>query len=156
MSVLIQQAAIGDLERLYQIERECFTSEAFSKGELIYLLRSPGSISLTARTNGEIAGFIMGSVQKRGKTETGHIFTLDVAVKRRRKGVGQKLLKRFEQILAERGVETCYLEVRADNVAALELYRKNGYVKVEQLKNYYQRGVHGVRLKKTLSTRGNN
>lgn len=151
MSVfVIQQATIDDLETLYQIERECFVLEAFSKEQLIYLLSSSSSISLTAQVGSDIAGFIIGLIQKRDETKTGRIFTLDVAVKHRRKGVGQKLLQEFERILRERDVTSCYLEVRADNVAALKLYRKNKYLEVEQLKNYYERGVNGIRLKKTL------
>ncbi|MEA2090545.1 MAG: ribosomal protein S18-alanine N-acetyltransferase [Thermoproteota archaeon] len=151
MSILIiQQATIDDLEELYQIERECFALEAFSKEQLTYLIRSPSSISLTAQVGNKIAGFIIGLIQKRGKTETGHIFTLDVAVKHRRRGVGQKLLEEFERILKERNVTSCYLEVRAENAAALKLYRKNRYVEVEQLKNYYDHRINGIRLKKTL------
>jgi ribosomal protein S18 acetylase RimI-like enzyme len=151
MSILIiQRVTIEDLERLCEIEKECFALEAFSKEQLIYLLGSPNSLSLKALVDNEIAGFTIGVIEKRNKIKAGHIFTLDVASKYRRKGVGQQLLQEFERILRERGGVRCQLEVRADNVAALELYHKNEYVKVEQLKNYYQQGIDGIRLKKAL------
>lgn len=150
VTIIIREVTIDDLEKLFQIERECFALEAFSKEQFTYLLRSPDSISLKAQIRNEIAGFIIGAIKKRYEIEIGHIFTLDVAVKHRRKGVGQNLLQEFEKILKERNVTSCYLEVQADNVAALKLYRKNKYVEVERLKNYYKYEVHGIRLEKKL------
>jgi len=149
LSITIQRATIDDLETLYQIERECFAIEAFSKQHIAYLLENPNTVSLVAKINNAIAGFIIGLIHRHDEKITGRIYTLDVAVKYRRKGVGLKLLDKIERIFTKNGVKICYLEVRKDNVAALELYRRHGYVEVEELKDYY-RGAHGVRLKKKL------
>ena len=149
LSITIQRATINDLETLYQIERECFTIEAFSKEHIAYLLQNPNTVSLVAQTNGEIVGFIVGLIHRQDKMITGRVYTIDVASKHRRKGVGLKLLDELERIFVKRGVKICYLEARVDNVAALELYRKHGYVEVEKLKRYYE-GIHGVRFKKKL------
>jgi len=149
LSITIQRATIDNLETLYQIERECFTIEAFSKQHIAYLLENPNAVSLVAKINNTIAGFIIGLIHRHDERITGRIYTLDVAVTYRRKRVGLKLLGEIERIFAKRGVKICYLEVRKDNVAALELYRRHGYVEVEELKDYY-RGAHGVRLKKKL------
>jgi ribosomal-protein-alanine N-acetyltransferase len=118
---------------------------------MAYLLENPNAVSLVAQVNSEIAGFIIGLIHRRDKTTTGHVYTIDVAVKHRRRGIGLKLLKELERIFVERGVKICYLEARVDNVAARELYRRQGYVEVEKLE-YYYRGVHGVRFKKKLGT----
>ena len=150
LSITIQKATVDDLEMLYKIERECFTIEAFSKQHIAYLLENPNAVSLVAQINSEIAGFIVGLIHRHDKMITGRVYTLDVAVKYRRKGVGLRLLNKLEQIFVKRGVKICYLEARVDNVAARELYRKHGYVEVEKLKHYYE-GVHGVRLKKKLA-----
>ena len=149
MSITIQRATINDLETLYQIETECFTIEAFDKQHIAYLLENPNAVSLVAQINNAIAGFIIGLIHRHDEKITGRVYTLDVAVKYRRKGVGLKLLDEIERNFVKREVEICYLEARKDNVAALELYRKHGYVEVEELKGYYK-GAHGVRLKKKL------
>ncbi len=151
MVINIEKAKADDLEALYGIERECFTLEAFSKKQIGSLLRNPNSISLLAKLNGEIVGFIVALIYEEKKEKIGHIFTLDVAVKARRKGVGLKLLESAEQILREKEVKICFLEVRGDNVAARELYRKLGYVEVGLLKDFYFSGGHGVRLRKNLN-----
>jgi len=152
LSVTVKLATINDLENLHKIERECFTIEAFTKGQITRLLESPNTVSLVAWINREVAGFVIGSVENFGKTKAGHVYTLDVALKHRRRGVGLELLKELEHRLAERGVRICYLEVRVDNAAARELYRKQGYTEVAPLTNYYYKGIHGIRLEKELET----
>jgi len=149
LSITIQQATINSLETLYQIERECFTAEAFSKEHIAYLLENSNAVSLVAKINNAIAGFVIGLIHRHDEKITGRVYTLDVAVKYRRKGVGLKLLDEIERIFVERGAKICRLEARRDNVAAIELYRKHGYVEVEELKDYYE-GAHGVRLEKKL------
>lgn len=149
LSITIQQATVNDLDTLYEIERECFTTEAFTKEQIAYLLQNPSAVSLVAKIDGETVGFIIGSTY-RGNKRIGHVYTIDVALKHRRKGIGLRLLNELEQIFVENGVETCYLEVRIDNVAARELYRKQGYIETGRLKGYYPMGTHGVQLKKKL------
>ena len=150
MSVTIQRATISDLEALYQIERECFTTEAFSKQSLTYLLGSSDAVSLVAQIDNAIAGFVIGSVHRHDKKVTGRVYTLDVAIKYRRKGIGLRLLDEIERTFVKRGARICYLEARKDNLAALELYRNHGYVEIEELRNYYNE-AHGVRLEKKLT-----
>ena len=150
-NLTIQQATVNDLETLYKIERECFTLEAFTKAEIAYLLEAPNAISLIARVDDEIAGFTIGLIHDHDKTRAGHVYTIDVAIKHRRRGVGLRLLKELEQIFIKRGVKICYLEARLDNVAARELYRKHGYEEAGTLRDYYSRGIHGIRLVKRLS-----
>jgi ribosomal protein S18 acetylase RimI-like enzyme len=140
---------ISDLDALCQIERECFTKEAFSKQDLAYLLQSSYAVSLVAQMNNAIAGFVVGSVHRHDKKTTGRVHTLDVAVKYRRKGVGLRLLYEIERFFVKRGAKICYLEARKDNLGALELYHNHGYTEIEELKDYYN-GIHGVRLEKKL------
>jgi len=152
LSITIRRATVNDLDTLCKIERECFTVEAFTKEQIKLLLDNPNAVSLIALVkNDEIAGFIIGLIRYHNKTRTGHVCTIDVAVEFRRRGVGLKLLSELEQVFAGVGVKACYLEARVDNVAARELYRKQGYMEVERLKNFYRAGVHGVLFVKRLS-----
>jgi ribosomal-protein-alanine N-acetyltransferase len=152
LPIHIRQAKTSDLETLYSIEKECFITEAFTKEQLEYLLENPKGISLIAQINNETVGFILGLINNYGKTRTGHVYTIDVAVKHRRRGVGLSLLREFEERLVENGVGICYLEASRGNVAALDFYRKQGYTEVNVLRNFYSEGVDGVRLVKKLFT----
>lgn len=151
MPLRIRHTTTDDLETLHSIERECFTLAAFTKDQLTYLLENPKSISLIAQTDNEIIGFIIGQIHDHLTTRTAHVYTLDVAVKHRRKGIGLRLLKELEERFIDNGVEVCHLEARRGNVAALELYQKHGYTEAGILKDFYSKGVDGVRLMKRLS-----
>jgi len=142
---------VDDLETLYKIERECFTTEAFTKTQIAYFLEAPNAVSLIARVDNEIAGFTIGLIHDSNTVRAGHVCTIDVSIAHRRRGVGLRLLKELERIFIQRGVKICYLEARLDNLAARELYRKHGYVEAETLSDYYSRGSHGIRLLKKLS-----
>lgn len=150
MAITIKQASIKDLEILYKIEKECFIKEAFTKKQIRNLLQNSSAISLIAHANGETAGFIIGLTYPNNKARIGHVITIDIAIKHRRKGIGMRLLNELERKFVRKGVETCYLEVRIDNLAARELYRRQGYKETKQLKHYYPKRTNGVRLKKKL------
>lgn len=150
MSVTIEDASIRHLDRLYEIEIECFEREAFTKQQIAHLLTDYNSVSLVAKVNGEIVGFIIGMIYLERNSLTGHILTIDISRIHRQKGTAQKLLQEIEKIFTEKGVKACRLEVREDNIAALRLYQKFGYKKVAKLKNYYG-NAHGIYLKKDLT-----
>jgi len=153
LSVIIRKATVMDLEDIHQIELKCFAREAFSRSHLEYFLRLPNFVNLIAISDGKPAGFIIGSVEHSVGENVGHIYSIDVKHECRRKGIGSSLLSAMESILAEKGVEKCYLEVRFDNVAAINLYLKHGYKTLETIKDYYGFGVNGIRLEKDLCIR---
>lgn len=150
MHITVEPADVRNLDELLRIERECFTGEAYTREQTLSLLKSPNAVGLLAKVNDEVAGFTIGVVEKSGAIKAGHIYTVDVAIKYRRKGIGLRLLKEMENTFLKRCVATSYLEVRVDNQAARRLYRKQGYKEIESLDDYYSSGVHGLRLIKQL------
>ena len=149
MAIKIEDVSIRLLGKLYEIEKQCFGQEAFTKQQLTYLLTAYNAIGLAARVNSEIAGFAIARVDIGRNTSFGHILTVDIAPAYRRQGIAQKLLQEIETIFREKGIRECRLEVREDNVAALNLYQKLGYKKVGKLEKYYGK-AHGLYLQKIL------
>ena len=149
MEVKIEDASIRFIDEYYDIEKQCFEREAFSKQQIGYLLTDYNAIGLAARVNGEIAGFVIGRIDIVRNTLFGHILTVDIVSSYRRKGIAQKLLREIEDIFKAKGAKECRLEVREDNATALSLYRKLGYKKAGKLEGYYG-DAHGLYLKKTL------
>lgn len=150
MAITIEDASIKHLDRLYEIEMECFTREAFTKQQIAQLLVNPNSVSLIAKGDNKIVGFIIGMLSIEDNMLIGHVLTIDVSPSHRRKGVGIKLLHEIEKIFKDKQARICRLEVREDNVAALNLYRKLGYKKVAKLEYYYGE-AHGILLEKFLA-----
>jgi ribosomal-protein-alanine acetyltransferase len=149
MEIKIETASIRLLDKLYEIEAQCFNQEAFTKRQIAYLLTDYNTIGLVAKVNGDIAGFIISRVEIENDTFYGHIITINVAPNYRRKGIASKMLKETEAILKEKGITECRLEVREDNSAALKLYQNRGYQKIGRLEKYYA-DKHGLYLKKSL------
>jgi len=148
MEVKIEAAALKLLDSLYKIEQQCFSEEAFSKRQVAYLLTDFNSIPLVAKIGSDIAGFIIAQVET-GNAEFGHVVTLNVAPRFRRKNVATKLLGEMERQLKQRGITECRLEVKEDNHSAIGLYLKFGYSAVGRLERYYGK-KHGLYLKKTI------
>jgi ribosomal-protein-alanine N-acetyltransferase len=148
MEFKIETASIRLLDELYKIEEQCFDEEAFSKRQIAYLLTDYNTIALTAKANTDIAGFIIAQVET-DDTDYGHIITLNIAQNYRHRGVATRLLQEMGDLLKQRGISECRLEVREDNHAAIKLYHKLGYQTVCKLDRYYGKN-HGLYLKKAL------
>lgn len=149
MEVKIETATIKLLDKLYELEEECFDQEAFSKRQIAYLLTDYNTIGLVAKVGGDITGFIIAQVEVEENTEFGHIITINVEPKIRRQKIATKLLKEIETLLKQKGITECRLEVREDNHAAIKLYKTLNYQTVGKLEKYYG-AKHGLYLKKTL------
>ena len=149
MEIKIETATITLLNKFYEIEEQCFDQEAFTKRQISYLLTDYNTIALMAKTESDIAGFIIAQVEVEENTEFGHIITINVARRHRRQGIATKLLHKIENLLKQKGITQCRLEVREDNKHAIKLYQKLGYQTVGILENYYGK-KHGIYLKKIL------
>ena len=150
MGVEIRKASKEDIDLLYEIEVECFGDYAFSKPQLKCCLSSPNFLTLAVLAEEKPVGFLIGSMERLNQESMGHIYTLDVKFEFRRKGLGTKLLATFEQTLAQSSVKTFCLEVSINNTAAKKLYLKAGYKVHERLKDYYESGIDGIRLRKNI------
>lgn len=149
MEIRIETASIKLLEKLFEIECQCFDQEAFTKRQIAFLLTDYNTIGLIAKADSDVAGFIIAQVEVEDDLLYGHIITINVSPPYRRKGIGSRLLLETEAILKQRGITECRLEVREDNSAALKLYQKSKYQKIGVLEKYYGH-KHGLYLKKNL------
>ena len=139
----------SDLPRLAEIDRECFPPEiACAVGQLQVMMRGAAGFALVAEVTGEgIVGFVVAS---RLQPKLGHIITLDVLSRFRRRGIGTSLMQAAEQRLAGQGAETLRLETPEFSHGAQALYRKLGFRRVGFIGRYYSNGSGGWVMKKEL------
>jgi len=149
MEVKIETASLKLLDQLFKIEEKCFDQEAFSKRQIAYLLTDYNTIALAAKADNNIVGFIIAQVEVEENTEFGHIITINVTQNFRRQKIATKMLHEMENLLKQKSISECRLEVREDNHAAIKLYCTLGYHTVGKLERYYGT-KHGLYLKKTL------
>ena len=79
------------------------------------------------------AGFLLAQ----NVLDQAEILTLAVDPDCRRQGIAASLIAEFHQSCLKRAVSKVFLEVAADNAAAIALYRVNGYDEVGLRKRYY-------------------
>ena len=68
------------------------------------------------------------------------------------RGYGKYLLKEIETIAIKNGCNKLKLEVRQDNLRAINFYLKNGFTKIGEIANYYEDGEVGLKFTKSLKT----
>lgn len=133
MEVKIRNAELSDIDEIYRLEQECFTSEAWSRSGFEYVIKNEDGLftTLVAELDGEVGGYMCGSAD----SLEGEIQSIAVDKRFRRQGVGRALLEEFERIA---NTERIFLEVRASNFAAIALYEGLGFEKISVRREYYQ------------------
>ena len=80
-----------------------------------------------------------GFILLRVVADEAEILTLAVRPAARRRGVGARLVQEGGRLVAVRGATRLFLEVAADNDAALSLYRRAGFADAGRRPAYYAR-----------------
>lgn len=144
--VIIRIAIYRDLEDIFRIELESFKIP-YPKEYLVALLALAGDFFLVAEIQGSIVGYAVGILRL---NNIGHIVSIAVAKRWRRKGIGTRLIRELERRFKERGVRASRLEVRVSNRPAIKLYEKLGYRVLDRIKNYYPDGEDAYLMFKDL------
>ena len=73
----------------------------------------------------------------------------EVITKERGRGIGDKLLNYLIEKYKDSDIKNITLEVKEDNIVAINLYKKYGFKKVSTREKYYD-GINGLLMEKTL------
>lgn len=132
----MRDATIDDLDVLLELENACYPpNQAYSREEYRYALARAKAVNLLWREGGAVTGFV-GAFHHR-QWRVGHVYTVNVHPKERGKGLGIRLMDACEERLRTLGMTRCVLEVNVENDAAIRLYEKAGYERLDRLKDYY-------------------
>ena len=113
------------------LHQRCFTTpRPWSQNEIAALIEEP-AVFVVSRSG----GFALG----RTVADEAELLTLAVPPEDRRAGIGRALLAAYEEKARSRGAQESFLEVAADNHAAVALYEQAGYGPRGQRRGYYRR-----------------
>ena len=138
-----------DFDTLWRIDQACFDPQlAYSRPELAFYMRRPGSFTLVAEgEGGAIFGFVVAETRRR----VGHIITIDVVAEARRTGVGSALLQAAEEQLLRAGTAAVALETPVNNDAAIRFYKQKGYFVEKTVAGYYSGHLDALVMTKDLA-----
>ena len=124
-----------DVDALAEVHSRAFDS-SWSAPDIARLMQIMGGFAVIAFDD---AGGITGFILARAMARESEILTLAIAPWARRQGVASALVEAVAAEAAARDAESIFLEVAADNPAALALYERAGFVQVGQRRAYYMR-----------------
>lgn len=116
----------------------CF-DDPWTEPGLATSLAAPTTLGwwIAAPNQGEAAAYACFQVA----ADEAELLRIAVGPGHRRRGWAAALMAEAERHLSARGVRTCFLEVRADNLSAIALYRDQGFVDAGVRRRYYPGGV---------------
>ena len=132
---------------LAEMEAICFPTTPSIWSEKDYAAHLANGAGLTVSDE---TGFVVGRIA----ADEAEIITLGVLPDYRKRGHGTDLLAQFETHARTKGAEAIFLEVAANNRAALALYKARAFSRVGRRRKYYENAegisVDAFILKKTL------
>ncbi len=134
-----------DVFQIWEMEKRCFT-DPWTKEMFFDCLRYPYYYNLIAEEEGQVCGYCIFTVL----FEDVEIANIAVDLPYRGKGIAKSLLEYAHAKAKSLGGETCFLEVRKNNVAALSLYEGLGYAEYGVRERYYSDGEDARLMKKEL------
>ena len=134
MSVLIRKMILEDIPVVVQLDQISFSLPWPERSFRFELTANPASRCWVAEVDGHVVGMVVAWML----VDEVHIATIATHPEYRRHGVGSKLLSNVLLQGMDEGAQTSFLEVRASNLAAQEMYRKFGYEVAGRRRRYYR------------------
>ena len=130
--IVVDNFGTGDLPEVLSIENDSFTVP-WSENLFLHEIYDPMSISMVARVDGKIAGYIFAGLI----LDEGHILNLAIHKDYRGLGIATELVCDVIDDLREKVCRVIFLEVRDSNEAAKKIYSKFSFEIIGTRKNYY-------------------
>ena len=134
MSIMIRKMTLEDIEQVIAIDRVSFSLPWPERSFRFELTDNPASRCWVAEVDGKLVGMIVAWLI----VDEVHVATIATHPDFRRQGIAKNLLSHALQHLSTEGAQSSFLEVRASNVAAQEMYRKFGYEESGVRRRYYR------------------
>jgi len=144
--MLVRRMLSEDIEAVTELEFLCFKDAWTEKHFRHELQNSRISVPMVAEIRGEIVGYIVPWFIE----DEIHIANIAVSPLYRRHRIGEHLLDTILEEGEKQGSRFVYLEVRVSNVAAIQLYKKCGFVTAGIRAKYYQDGEDALLMEKYL------
>jgi ribosomal protein S18 acetylase RimI-like enzyme len=146
--VVCRRVGLNRIDDLLSLEEACFECDRISRRNLRNLIRSPSACCLGVFLGGKLVGSMV--VLFRRNTRSARIYSVAVDASHRGRGIARRLMARAEREARKRGCNRIRLEVRLDNIPAIQLYERLGFEGTQIIPGYYEDGTHAMVYRKGL------
>jgi [ribosomal protein S18]-alanine N-acetyltransferase len=157
MSIGLRAMRWWDIEPALELERRLFSHNPWTAG--VFWAELAGVPATRHYLVADDGGRVLGYAGLAATRHEADVQTIAVDPDRQGEGLGRRLLDALLAEARRRGCADVFLEARADNERALELYRRSGFEQVGVRRGYYRPGpVDAVlmrrRMRSNRSVRG--
>ncbi len=145
--ILTRHAVADDLSALIRLEAQ-FPGDRLRPRQLRFHLNQAGGRLRVITIGQRAVGYSL--VLRRAGSRIARLYSLVIDQTLRGTGLGRRLLDDAEQAARGADADAMRLEVRADNAAAIALYRRSGYRDIGRRGGYYDDSTDALRLEKPL------
>lgn len=131
--ITLREPVSADAAAIIAIENACF-SDPWEDENFQRIAESPEGNCRVAEQDGRVVGYWIGS----RIDDEAELANLAVDPELHHKGIGRLLLEDFLVHVGAPQGTTIFLEVRASNTPAIQLYRRYGFTDLARRKGYYQ------------------
>ncbi len=135
-AIRVRDAEIADLDAIMALETATFPGDAWSRDLMAAELANPHCVYVVVESGDEVVAYA--GLSAPAGAEQADIQTIAVDATHRRLGIGTLLMGQLLDAARARGAREVFLEVRADNPGAEELYRQHGFERIGVRSRYYQ------------------
>ena len=145
---MIRHATLNDLEALVKIEDSCFDTDRLSRRNFRYLLKKGHAETLVEEENAVVRGYTM--LLFNDGISLARLYSLAVDPQYQRMGVAGRLVEASEVSARQHDCVSLRLEIRKDNIASINLFKRHGYREFGVHTDYYEDHMDAVRFEKSM------
>ncbi|MBW4551238.1 MAG: GNAT family N-acetyltransferase [Aphanocapsa sp. GSE-SYN-MK-11-07L] len=133
-SVFIREMGVDDIAPVYHLGESLFTSDLYpylyriwDEWEVIGLYNTDAEFCLVAEVDGQLAGFVLGTIISKASWVYGYIIWLGVSPAFQRRRIADKLVDKLVERMVEEGARIMYVDTDPANLPAMKFFNRKGF-----------------------------
>jgi ribosomal protein S18 acetylase RimI-like enzyme len=133
-SVFIREMGVDDIAPVYHLGESLFTSDLYpylyriwDEWEVIGLYNTDAEFCLVAEVDGQLAGFVLGTIISKASWVYGYIIWLGVSPIFQRRKIADKLVDKLVERMVEEGARIMYVDTDPANLPAMKFFNRKGF-----------------------------
>jgi ribosomal protein S18 acetylase RimI-like enzyme len=133
-SVWIRDMGVDDIAPVYHLGESLFTSDLYpylyriwDEWEVIGLYNTDAEFCMVAEVDGQLAGFVLGTIISKASWVYGYIIWLGVSPAFQRRKIADKLVDKLVERMIEEGARIMYVDTDPANLPAMKFFNRKGF-----------------------------